>query len=99
MPKKNDKVGAISLELLSILIGFFTSTAISTIPTQTSDWNIVAAAVIVINQEIISRINYQKHKSSRHKINVITKVFLKYCNSIKIGILYGLFVDAFKLGS
>ena len=95
----NYKVGTLSLNLLSILLGFFTSTALSTIPAQTGDWGIVAAAIIVINQEIISRINYHNHVSAKHKLNAILKTFLKYCNSIKIGILYGLFVDAFKLGS
>lgn len=93
------KVNILSLELLSILLGFFTSTALSTIPAQTGDWGIIAAAIIVGNQEVISKINYQSHISLTSKINRVLKVFLKHCNSIKIGILYGLFVDAFKLGS
>ncbi len=95
----NYKLNILSFELLSILIGFFTSTALSTIPAQTGDWGIAAAAIIVANQEIVSRINYQNHASLKYKINKAVKTFLKYCNSIKIGILYGLFVDAFKLGS
>ena len=93
------KLNRLSFELLSILLGFFTSTALSTIPAQTGEWSIAAAAIIVINQEIISKINYQNHVSPKYKVGVMLKIFLKYCNSIKIGILYGLFVDAFKLGS
>lgn len=95
----NYRVHELSFEILSILIGFFTSTALSTIPTQTGDWGIVAAGIIVANQEIISKINYRNHGSAKYKMNTALKGFLKYCNSIKIGILYGLFVDAFKLGS
>lgn len=95
----NYKLNTMSFELLSILLGFFTSTALSTIPAQTGDWGIAAAVVVVVNQEIVSRINYQNHASLKSKIGKALKIFLKYCNSIKIGILYGLFVDAFKLGS
>ncbi len=95
----NYKITILSLELLSVLIGFFISTALSTIPAQKGDWSIVAAGIIIGNQEIISKINYQNRTSFRRKIHLVLKIFLKYCNSIKIGILYGLFIDAFKLGS
>lgn len=81
------------------MIGFFIATALSTIPAQTGDWGIVAAAIIVTNQEIISKIIYQyKNLTILPKESIITEIF-KQCNNIKIGILYGLFVDAFKLGS
>lgn len=81
------------------MIGFFIATALSTIPAQTGDWGIVAAAIIVTNQEIISKIIYQyKNLTILPKKSIITEIF-KQCNNIKIGILYGLFVDAFKLGS
>ena len=93
------KLNLLSIQLLSILLGFFASTALSTIPAQTGDWGIVAAAIIVTNQEIISKITYQHNLSKYYKTNIILNKYLKYCNSIKIGILYGLFVDAFKLGS
>ena len=89
----------LSIQLLSILLGFFVSTALSTIPAQTGDWGIVAAAIIVTNQEIVSKITYQKNLSKYYNSNVLLALLFKHCNSIKIGILYGLFVDAFKLGS
>lgn len=96
---KEYKVNGLGLKLLSILLGFFTSTALSTIPAQASEWGIAAAAIIIVNQEIISRISYQDNVLPVYKAHALIKTFLKYCNSIKIGILYGLFVDAFKLGS
>jgi len=93
------KLNILSLQLLSILLGFFASTALSTIPAQTGDWGIVAAAIIVTNQEIISKITYQSNILKYYKYNILLSKYLKYCNNIKIGIIYGLFVDAFKLGS
>ena len=95
----NYKFNSFSLQLLSILLGFFIATALSTIPAQTGDWGIVASAIIVTNQEIISKITYQNYLLKYYNNTLIFKICLKYCNSIKIGILYGLFVDAFKLGS
>ena len=90
---------ALGCHLLSTLLGFFAATALSTIPAQTGDWGIVAAAIIVTNQEIISKIIYQyKNIQYKHQIFFFTSL-LRNCNSLKIGILYGLFVDAFKLGS
>lgn len=93
------KLNTLSIQLLSVLLGFFASTALSTIPAQTGDWGILAAAIIVTNQEIISKIIYQGTLSKQYKKYIFLRVFLKHSNSIKIGVLYGLFVDAFKLGS
>ena len=95
----NYKLNSIGIQLLNILLGFFAATALSTIPAQTGDWGIVAAAIIVTNQEIISKIIYQYKKLKYFQDNSIVTIFLKYCNNVKIGIIYGLFVDAFKLGS
>ena len=95
----NYKLTTLSIQLLSILLGFFISTALSTIPAQTGDWGIIASAIIITNQEIISKIIYQKTTKDYFTNKLIFYTSLKYCNSIKIGILYGLFVDAFKLGS
>lgn len=90
----NDDLKNLSLNLISLLMGFFIATVISTIPAQTGDWGLVAGAFIVASQELISKIIYQNIL-----IFHINKEPFKYCNSIKIGIIYGLFVDAFKLGS
>lgn len=96
---RNYKLNLVGIKLLNILLGFFAATALSTVPAQTGDWGIVAAAIIVTNQEIISKILYQYTFFRYYKKNSIINIFLNNCNNIKIGILYGLFVDAFKLGS
>jgi len=63
---------------------------LSTIPAQTGDWNIISASIIVSINEILSKLIYKKKRYN---------FIIKLVNNIKIGILYGLFVDAFKLGS
>nr|AYR06313.1 hypothetical protein [Renouxia sp.] len=92
----NYKVGDLSIQLIHLLLGFFVSTALSTITTQTGDWVIIAAAFITIFQEVVSKIIYKDPASTNYKKQHTLK---KRMNNIKIGILYGLFVDAFKLGS
>ena len=81
-----------SLNLVSLLSGFYLSTILSTIPAQTGDWNIINASIIVTINEIFSKFFYSYYK--KHK-----PLLIDITNSIKIGIIYGLFVDAFKLGS
>nr|AIA21244.1 hypothetical protein [Pyropia kanakaensis] len=77
--------------LISLLLGFFISTGLSTIPGQTGDWGIVAASLIVAATELTSKLVYSRQKRLEIKIDLV--------NNFKIGITYGLFVDAFKLGS
>jgi Protein of unknown function (DUF565) len=88
----HETIGYLSFYILNILLGFFIATALSTIPSQTGDWGIIAAALMVTFYELISQFAYPSIVLSSQKL-------IKQINSIKVGILYGLFVDAFKLGS
>ena len=74
------------------MLGFFIASILSTIPTQTGDWDIISAAIIVTINENLSKLIYK----TKIKSNVF---FINLINQIKIGVIYGLFVDAFKLGS
>nr|YP_010155877.1 putative chloroplast RF20 [Cumathamnion serrulatum]QQY85396.1 putative chloroplast RF20 [Cumathamnion serrulatum] len=80
------------MHIMSLMLGFFLSSILSTLPAQTGDWGIMSAAMIVTFNEILSKIlySYQFYKNN---------ILLILINDIKIGIIYGLFVDAFKLGS
>nr|YP_009393684.1 hypothetical protein [Caloglossa beccarii]ARW62246.1 hypothetical protein [Caloglossa beccarii] len=80
-----------SLNIISLIFGFFFASILSTLPSQTGEWGIVNAAIIITINEFISKIFYRikKHENK----------YLKLINNIRIGIIYGLFVDAFKLGS
>ena len=89
----NNRLADLSLGILSMLLGFFISNTLSTIPGQTGDWGIIGAAIIVTCYEITSQKMYTN--SSFKKGNFI----LLHINNIKVGVIYGFFVDAFKLGS
>nr|YP_009244095.1 hypothetical protein Gele_082 [Gelidium elegans]AMK96337.1 hypothetical protein Gele_082 [Gelidium elegans] len=73
------------------ILRFFLSTALSTIPAQTGDWTIITGSLIVSSNEVISKV-YYKNQYFKHSV-------FQLFNCIRIGIIYGLFVDSFKLGS
>nr|YP_010902642.1 hypothetical protein REP55_pgp139 [Hypnea nidulans]WCH54497.1 hypothetical protein [Hypnea nidulans] len=81
----------IKCKIICLLFGFFIATVFSTISAQTGDWSVIAAATIIAYYEIISKIIY-KYNNNKRTIFIII-------NNLKIGIIYGLLVDAFKLGS
>lgn len=89
----NNRLADLSLGVLSMLLGFFISNTLSTIPGQTGDWGIIGAAIIVTCYEITSKKMYTN--SLFKKENFV----LLHINNIKVGVIYGFFVDAFKLGS
>lgn len=83
----------LSLLLLSLLIGFFAGTAISTIAGQTAQYDVVVGAILVVITELISRFVYARGSRWR-------KTLAADClNGLKIGVTYSLFVEALKLGS
>lgn len=51
----------------------------------------MSGSIIITLNEITNRSVYQKY-TKKH-------LFIQLMNNIKIGVMYGLFVDAFKLGS
>nr|YP_009295360.1 hypothetical chloroplast RF20 [Dasya binghamiae]AOH77372.1 hypothetical chloroplast RF20 [Dasya binghamiae] len=81
-----------SLHIISLMLGFFIASILSTLPAQTGDWGIISAAIIVTLNEVISKMIYSYKIYKKNRI-------LNLINNMKIGIIYGLFVDAFKLGS
>jgi hypothetical protein len=78
-----------------LLFGFFCSNALATILGQTGDWDVLAAGVMVAVIEGIGYLMYRMpvFLSSRGK------VVIEFVNYWKTGFSFGLFVDAFKLGS
>lgn len=89
----DNKLANLSVGILSMLLGFFMSTTLSTIPGQTGDWGIIGAAIIVTFYEIASQKIYRNHYLQKNYFMILQ------VNNIKVGIVYGFFVDAFKLGS
>nr|YP_009396161.1 hypothetical protein [Melanothamnus harveyi]ARW65437.1 hypothetical protein [Melanothamnus harveyi] len=82
----------LNISILSFMLGFFFANILSTIPAQTGEWNIMSGSIIVTLNEITNKKIYSNKNMSQYPI-------VQFLNNIKIGIIYGLFVDAFKLGS
>ena len=89
------------LNLISFLSGFLTSSIIDTSLGEFSEWAIVGAALVVANIESFNNFYYSSVSKNRNIIINKSYIFilLDILNYFKIGIIYGLIVDAFKLGS
>ena len=89
------------LNLISFFCGFLLSSIIDTTLGEFNEWAIVGAALVVASLEIISKFFYTISSEIKNKTNVvyISTKLINLTNSLKIGIIYGLIVDAFKLGS
>lgn len=80
--------------------GFLLSSILDTTISEFQEWNIVGAALIVASIEAISNLFYSLTKQKSFLVNtLITNKNLALVNYIKLGLIYGLIVDAFKLGS
>ncbi len=90
----------ISLVIISFLLGNFLGTAIITTAGQTAIWDLVAAFLLVVFTEFISRFVYRP--SAPRVVSPETDgttLLPEILNTLKIGITYSLFIEAFKLGS
>ncbi|MBW4614876.1 MAG: DUF565 domain-containing protein [Desmonostoc vinosum HA7617-LM4] len=83
----------ISLLIISFLFGFFLGSAVSTTAGQRAELDIVVAAFLVLLTEITSRIFYSQSFLSRRSL------WVDSLNLLKVGFIYSLFLEAFKLGS
>ncbi|MGB6298502.1 MAG: DUF565 domain-containing protein [Rivularia sp. (in: cyanobacteria)] len=83
----------ISLLMISFLFGFFMGTVAATTAGQRAVLDIVVAAFLVFLTEVGSRIVYRRPPKERRKL------WVESLNFFKVGFIYSLFVEAFKLGS
>ena len=88
----------ISLVVISLLLGNLSATAIATIAGQNADWDIVVSAILVAFTEGISWIVYRKNSVQQIRVGQ-RMLLLEMTNALKLGLIYGLFVEAFKIGS
>ena len=89
------------LNLISFFGGFLVSSIIDTSLGEFSEWAIVGAALVVANIEAFNNFYYSLTAKKRNTIfrRSSATTLLDFLNYFKIGIIYGLIVDAFKLGS
>ncbi|MEC4812133.1 MAG: DUF565 domain-containing protein [Scytonema sp. PMC 1069.18] len=83
----------LSLLLICWLFGFFLGSAVSTTAGQVAEWDISIAAILVILTEVSSRIFYSRRIFERQAL------WAESLNFLKVGFIYSLFLEAFKLGS
>lgn len=95
-----------SLLLISLLFGNFLATVVATSTGQNADLDIVVAALLLVLTETISRLAYRVRRPEDQPagtrplaIAVQQAFFIDMLNALKIGLTFGLFVEAFKLGS
>ena len=82
----------LSLLVISLLFGFFLGSAVVTTAGQSADWDVVSAGTLVALTEAVDWIYYRLNRSGR-------SLWLVALRALKIGLIYSLFLEAFKLGS
>lgn len=90
-----------SVVLIGLLLGVFLGTAIATTAGQSANWDVVAAGILIIFTETVSRIVYGRNRSRSPSPVSSSRLswFAEVINALKIGLTYSMFLEAFKLGS
>ena len=96
----------LSVILMNLLFGFFLANVISTTTGQTADLDILVSSLLLITVEVISFLFYRRRKQQVQPTETpdLSRParpihLLDMANALKIGLTYGLFLEAFKLGS
>jgi flagellar motor component MotA len=89
------------LTLISFFGGFLTSSILDTSLGEFNEWAIVGSALVVACIEAFNNLYYYLTFRLRKKVFRNSKVnqLMATLNYFKIGVVYGLIVDGFKLGS
>lgn len=83
----------ISILVISLLLGYFLGIAVSAFAGQAAEQDIFVSALLVVIAEVISRVAYRRNQRNSMPL------WLESLNGLKIGAMYALCVEAFKLGS
>jgi|TARA_B110000503_G_scaffold128421_1_gene199451 hypothetical protein len=91
----------IIINILSFFGGILAANILDTSLGEFNEWASVGAALIIASLESISKIYYSRIQYFRKSIikNYYIIWLLSILNYFKLGIIYGLIIDAFKLGS
>ncbi|NJN88783.1 MAG: DUF565 domain-containing protein [Leptolyngbyaceae cyanobacterium SL_7_1] len=85
--------------LISVLFGNFLATALSTISGQAADLDVSVSVFLVLLVEIVSWLTYGSPFRRSPNPSSPRPLLIELLNGLKLGMIYGLFVEAFKLGS
>lgn len=86
--------------LTSLFLGFFVASFLDTTIGEFPSWAVAGASVIAVGVELLNEVIYLYFYSLRRfrkRARLVT--ILNVINAFKLGVIYGLIVDAFKLGS
>lgn len=90
----------VSLVLISLLLGYFFAASLASIAGQAAVQDTVVSAFLVLGAELISWLVYSRRWRDPALVKTVPKpVWLDCINSFKVGAIYALSVEAFKLGS
>lgn len=93
---------------LGFLLGNFLATALATSAGQQAELDILAGALLVSLTEGISWLFYRRSRTGQEPLprspnaprsRPARSLVAEILNATKIGLIYGLFIEAFKLGS
>ncbi len=89
-----------SLLIISLLFGNFLATVVATTTGQTADWDVLVALLLLGLIELTNWLVYGSLGRRSPTVNPVPRsLVVIMLNGIKLGLIYGLFVEAFKLGS
>lgn len=90
----------LSLVLISLLLGIFLGSAIPTTAGQVANWDVIAAGVLLLFTEVVSRVVYSRRRRTPSTSEFSWRSLLaEVVNALKMGLTYSMFVEAFKIGS
>lgn len=90
----------VSLVLISLLLGYFFAVSLSAIAGQAAVQDTAVSAFLVLAAELVSWLVYSRRWRDPASLKTIPKpLWLDCINSFKVGAIYALSVEAFKLGS
>jgi Protein of unknown function (DUF565) len=89
-----------SLGIISLLFGFFLASAVATTFGARAEWDVLIAGILTAFTEVISRLFYWSKPRVLPNGEVAQRsLLLVLMNDIKVGVIYGLALEACKLGS
>lgn len=86
--------------IISLLFGNFLATVIATTTGQTAEIDVLVSMLLVVLVELINWLVYRyRPKTDLPSSPARRWLGTEMLNALKMGLVYGLFVEAFKLGS
>ncbi|BAQ65250.1 hypothetical protein GM3709_2015 [Geminocystis sp. NIES-3709] len=83
----------LSLIIIFLLLGYFLANVITTSAGQAGKWDVTIALLFLLFTEISSFIIYRRNNLSDKS------PWIDLLNSLKIGFIYALYLEALKMGS